>query len=419
MTKLTKHVGLLLALVLLASTILVGCGTPEETSVPATATTAAGESATATSVPDESEEFVFGVVLVGPANDHGYSQAHAEAAAYVEEQIPGTRAIILESLNTSDRPDTTLEQVVDEMVSQGAQLIFTTSDDFSADTTAVATKYPDVEFVQCTGDQVLTGEASENLSNFMGQMIYMKAIAGCAAALKTETDTIGYLGPLVNDETRRLVSASYLGCKECYERYRDGDAEDLTFIVNWIGFWFNIPGVTLDPTDVANDLFNNGVDVLLSGIDTTEAIVVAGQRYEQGEQVWAIPYDYVGACDVYPEVCLGTPYFNWGPDYVDFVTRAMNGELEQVWEWNAPNWDDINDTTVSPVGYDFGAGLSDEDIANLNDFIADLASGEFQLFEGPLYLQDGTLYVAEGEVATEEQIWYLPQLLQGMDGASN
>jgi len=33
-------------------------------------------------------------------------------------------------------------------------------------------------------------------------------------------------------------------------------------------------------------------------------------------------------------------------------------------------------------------------------------------------LQDGTVYIKEGEVATDLQIWYLPQLLKGMQGPS-
>ena len=37
--------------------------------------------------------------------------------------------IVLDKVNTADRPDTTIEAVVDDMVSQGAQLIFATSDD--------------------------------------------------------------------------------------------------------------------------------------------------------------------------------------------------------------------------------------------------------------------------------------------------
>ena len=41
-------------------------------------------------------------------------------------------------------------------------------------------------------------------------------IAGCAAALTTKTGQIGYLGPLINDETRRLASSAYLGAKYCW-----------------------------------------------------------------------------------------------------------------------------------------------------------------------------------------------------------
>ena len=36
------------------------------------------------------DEFVFGVVLVGPKDDHGWSQAHYDAGLYVEENLPGS-----------------------------------------------------------------------------------------------------------------------------------------------------------------------------------------------------------------------------------------------------------------------------------------------------------------------------------------
>ena len=368
-------------------------------------------------------EFVFGVILVGPYNDHGYSEAHYNAGKYVEETVANTRMIYYDKLNSSDRKGITLEQVVDDMIAEGAQMILTTSDDFAADTDVVAAKYPDIPFVHISGDHAhpdkpADSKAPANVSNYMARMEYMKAVAGCAAALKTETGQVGYLGPLINDETRRLASSAYIGCRECYERYRGGNPDDLQFTVNWIGFWFNIPGFTLDPTQVANDLFNSGVDVLLSGIDTTEAIVVAGQRADKGENVWAIPYDYEGACEVKPEVCLGTPYFNWGPAYVRLVKAARAGKLEQEWVWEAPDWKDINDKTKSPVGFQFGAGLTEEEQKQLEEYIKDLASGKAELFAGPLYLQDGTEYLAAGEQATDEQIWYLPQLLRGMEGAS-
>ena len=368
-------------------------------------------------------EFVFGVILAGPHDDHGWSEAHFDAGKYVEENVSNTRMIYSDELDSADRKGTTLEQVVDDMVADGARLIFTTSDDLAADTDVVAAKYPDVDFLHISGDHAHPNrpeddKAPENVANYMSKMEYMQAVAGCAAALKTETKSIGYLGSLVNDETRRLASAAYLGCRHCYEKYRGGDPEELRFSVTWIGFWYDIPEVTRDPKDVANDFFDAGADVLLSGLATTEAMVVAGQRYDAGEKVWAIPYDFEGACAKKPEICLGTPYFNWGPAYVRFVNASRGGKFKQDWEWEAPYWRDINNRDRSAVGYAFGAALTEEDQEHLEEYIKDLSKGKAKLFVGPLYLQDGTTYLSDGDVATDEKIWYLPQLLRGMEGAS-
>jgi simple sugar transport system substrate-binding protein len=364
------------------------------------------------------EEAVFGVILVGPYNDHGWSEAHYRAAEYATEKLPNTRFVYLDKLNPADRPETTLEQAVDDMVSQGANVIFTTSDDFKEDTDSAAEKYGDVTFVHISGDHVLTGEAPANVDNYMGRMVYGKMIAGCAAALATETGTVGYVGPLINEETRRLASSAYLGARYCYENYRGMDPDDLRFIVTWIGFWFNIPGVTLDPTEVSNDLINEGADVLISGIDTTQALVVTGQRAGQGERVFAIPYDYEGACEEAPDVCLGVPYFNWGPAYVDRVKAVQEGTWEQQFVWANPDWSDINDRDSSAIGFLKGPALTEDWSAQLDQFIAGLADGSVAPFVGPINYQDGSAYLADGEKATDEQIWYMKQLLAGMEGPS-
>nr|PZN57344.1 MAG: BMP family ABC transporter substrate-binding protein [Chloroflexota bacterium] len=378
------------------------------------------------------DELVIGLILIGPRNDHGWSQAHYEGALYVEENLPGTSVLVFESLNTADAPETTLLDVVTEMVDQGAKLILTTSDAFEEDTLVVAQAFPDITFINVSGDDALTGEAPENLGNVMGQMEWGKLIAGCAAGLQTQTGKIGYLGPLINHETLRLASSSYLGARYCYEEYKGGDPEDLEFTVTWIGFWFNIPGVTLDPNEVANNFFDSGVDVVISGIDTTEAITVAAQRASQGEAVWAIPYDYVDACALGEDVCLGTPYFRWGPAYLEIARSVMEGTWEQSWDWLSPDWSDINNPDTSHVGYIMGNGLTEENAELLQDFIDMLAEfatnpmtpeNEFgikhiALWEGPLNLQDGTELAPPGQFVDPLDIWYLPQLLEGMIGPS-
>lgn len=363
-------------------------------------------------------ELVFGVVLVGPKNDRGWSQAHFEAGTYVEENLPGSRMIVFESLNPADKPEATLEGVVDDMVSDGAKLIFTTSDEFEEDTVGVAEKYPDVTFINVSGDDALTGEAPPNEGNIMGRMEDMKAVAGCAAALATTSGKIGYLGPLINFETRRLASSAYLGARYCYENYRGMDPASLEFTVTWIGFWFNIPGVTLDPTEVATNFFDSGVDVILSGIDTTEGIDVAGQRAARGDTVWAIPYDYEGGCENAPDICLGVPYFNWGPAYLETAQQVLDGTWTQSWVWNPPYWEDLTDNTKTAAGWVSGNALTGDMQTNLDAFISGLASGDINVWSGPINLQDGSEYIPAGATATDEQVWYLPQLLEGMEGPS-
>lgn len=373
---------------------------------------------TETRSPTPAEEFVFGLIMVGSRDDHGWSEAHYTAGRYVEAHMPNSRMIYIDKLNPNDRPETTLEEAVNDMVAQDVQLIFITSDDFAVDTFLVAEKYPDITIIHVSGDHVLTGEAPLNLSNYMGRMEYGKMIAGCAAALATDTGILGYLGPLINDETRRLANSAYLGARYCYEHFRHQDPDELHFKVEWIGFWFYIPGVTADPIQVSNDLFDQGADVILSGIDTMEVLDVADERAAAGERVLAIPYDYEGACADAPRICLGVPYFNWGPGYLDIARAVIEGTWEQSWEWTGPDWDDINNRETSTVGFLEGQALTAEQSAQLEQFIAGLADGSLILFKGPLNYQDGTSFLTEDEVASDEQIWYMPQLLAGMEGLS-
>ena len=415
----------LFSLLIIAAMLLAACGSgaADEPAAeePAAEEPAAEEPAAEEPMaeePMEAEPIKFGMVLVGPRNDRGWSQAHYEGGEFVEEHFPGSEMILFELLNPADKPEATLEGVVDDMVADGASLIFTTSDEFEEDTLGVAEKYPDVTFINISGDDALTGEAPANLGNIMGRMEDMKAIAGCAAALTTETGNIGYLGPLINFETRRLTASAYLGARYCYENYRGMNPDDLDFTVTWIGFWFNIPGVTLDPTEVSTNFFDTGSDVIIGGIDAPVNLDVAGQRAAAGEQVWAIPYDYEGACETAPEICLGIPYFNWGPAYLEAAMGVADGSWTQSWDWNPPYWDDLTDNSKTPAGWVNGPGMPEALQGDLDDFIAKLASGEVNVWAGPINLQDGSPYIADGAVATDSEVWYLPQLLEGMEGPS-
>jgi simple sugar transport system substrate-binding protein len=370
--------------------------------------------------PAAGSKLVIGLVMVGPYNDHGWSQANYDGVQYVKAKVPGVDFVYIDKANSADRPGTTVSQLGESLMEQGAKMVIFSSDDMSDEAVKFAREHKDIFVVMTSGDQTWKdGKAYKDLPNMiciMGRMEYMKMVAGVAAALTTKTGKIGFLGPLINDETRRLAASAYLGARYAWVNYLKKDPAKLDFKVTWIGFWFNIPGVTSDPTQVADDFFNSGYDVVISGIDTTEAVAEAAKFVGQGKKVWAIPYDYSKAIDEGKGVSLGVPYFNWGPAYVKATKDAMAGTWKSHWEWNGPDWKNINNPDTSAVGFNKGT-LSKEASAGVDKFVAELAKG-LNLWAGPINLQDGSVYLKKGEKATDKQIWYLPQLLQGMQGQS-
>lgn len=415
----------LLAVLFAFALLAAACGDGEgDTTTAAPDTTVArGDTTAAPTGGVPLDEFKLGILLVGPEFDQGYSQAHFEGAQYAIEKLglPEDALISLDFINPADNPGLTPEGVAADMISQGADLIIFNSDDMRDGALDAAALNPDTPMLHISGDSAWAdGEAFEaglsNLGNVFGQMIYGKMIAGCAAALTSETGHLAYLGPLTNDETRRLVNSAYLGAQHCWENVRGEAAGSLTFDVTYIGFWFEIPGVTLDATQVVNDFIDSGADVILSGIDTTQALVRSGQRADAGEQLWAIPYDYISACQEAPGICLGVPYFNWGPVYLELAQSVIDGTFTADFQWLAPDWSDINNIDSSIIGYEKGDGLSAENAAALDAFIAGLADGSINLYEGPLNWQDGSTFLGDGETATELQIWYSAQCVEGVSG---
>jgi len=364
------------------------------------------------------DTFTFGLLMVGPANDHGWSQAHFEAGKEIEKTVPGSKMIYIDKVNPADRPGVTVPFLVDDLVGKGAKLIIGNSDDMTDGIKEAAMLHPDVKFIHISGDDAKQKESPANLSNLMGKMEYGQMMAGFAAAMSSKTGKIGYLGPLINDETKRLATSCFLGARYAWTEILKKNPAKLSFKVSWIGFWFNIPGVTSDPTQVVKNFFDGGADVVVSGIDTTEALIVANQRKKEGADVTAIPYDFQGACATAPEACLGVPYFNWVPGYTHYISAAKDGKWNKEWLWLGPDWKNMNNMMTSSIGFLNGKALSAESATALAAFVKGLGDGSVNLFSGPLNFQDKTVFLKAGEKATDEQIWNLPQLLEGMQGAS-
>jgi simple sugar transport system substrate-binding protein len=140
------------------SLILAACAqTP--TPAPATATAPAAPQPTPTPAPAQPtatptaapKEIIFGMLLVGPYNDRGWSQAHYEAGKYVEQKLPGAKMLYIDKVNPADRPGTTAFQLAEELVAKGAKVIIFNSDDHKDEAIKFAKAHPDIVVIHASG----------------------------------------------------------------------------------------------------------------------------------------------------------------------------------------------------------------------------------------------------------------------------
>ena len=149
--------------------------------------------------------------------------------------------------------------------------------------------------------------------------------------------------------------------------------------------------------------------MIISHIDTPEALVVTSQRAAEGENVFVVGYDYENSCETAPEVCLGVPYFNWGPEYLKAAKSVVDGNFEPQFIWSGPDANDWNNHDTSTIGFKKGTILTKDEESKLDSLMVDLMLGNKNLFTGPLNFQDGSQYIADGVADTDAQSWYTHQ----------
>jgi basic membrane protein A len=167
----------------------------------------------------DSGKFNVAMVLIGPHDDGGWSQAHYEGLLYIQENVPDVNIAYIE--NVPEGADS--EQVFRALARKNFDLIFGTSFGFGDAMEAVASEYPDTMFIHLTG--IKSNE--KNFGNLMGAMENMKYLAGMLAGARAKADgnpKLGYMATFPIPEEIRLGNAT--GHEEDLPRMYDGCALD-------------------------------------------------------------------------------------------------------------------------------------------------------------------------------------------------
>ncbi len=366
--------------------VLSACG-PAKTEAPATQPPAATEPPVATEppadtgglqIPDVEEgKFNVAMVLIGPHDDGGWSQAHYEGLIYVEENVPNVHVAYIE--NVPEGADS--EQVFRSLARKGFNLIFGTSFGYMDPMETVASEYPDIMFIHISGYK----SNETNFGNLFGAMEDMKYLAGMIAGARAKADgnpKLGYMATFPIPEELRLGNAIALGMKKT--------CPECTMDVRWINTWH-------DPViekEAAASLFDAGAQVVFTGADTP---AVADVAQEKGK--WGITYDWYGSCKV--DACLTAPYWNWGSVYANITEGVIDGTYKPGWDYFEADSGGLG-LYGFMEGEELTKGMADLDpavIQLVRDTLAQMLAGEFDRFDvfaGPITDNKGNVVLAEG-----------------------
>lgn len=365
-----KILSLVLVMVTLVVTLLTGCGSSDS-------------SKTSTDTAKKDTKLKVGFIYVGAIGNDSFTYAHDQGRLYLEKET-GVETIYKESV----KEDTAeVKKVVEDMISQGANVILGTSFGFMDGIEEEAKLHPDLKFFHCSGYK-----QAENMTNYFGRIHDIEYLAGITAGMKTKTNKIGFVGAYSIPEVVRNVNAFTLGVRSVNP--------NATVKVTWTSTWY-------DPAkekEAAKALIDQGVDVIAQHQDTTGA-----QQAAEEAGIFSIGYN-VDMSKSASKANLTSAVWNWGPYYVSQIKAIQAGT------WKSDSyWGGINDKIIdlAPLTENVAPGTKEA----IEKAKADIASGAKVVFKGTIKDQTGAVKVAEGTTMTDKELLSMDWLVEGVEGS--
>lgn len=377
-----KILGTCLAVAMVLSMALAGCGSPASNSD--ADSKPEGSAATGTMKAIAKEDLKIGFAYVGPADDGGYTYAHDQARLKMMKNIGlnDDQCIIDESIPE----DANCETRIRNMIDQGCNVIYSTSFGFQDYTANVAKEFPEVYFAHATGNVTL-----DNMSTYMGRIYQPRYLSGIVAGMKTSSNKIGYVAAMPIPEVIRGINAFTIGVRSVNP--------EATVEVLWTNSWY-------DPAlekSTAIELLNKGCDVIAQHCDTT-----GPQMAAQEKGAYAIGYN-ASTADAAPDAYLTAPLFHWDKFYTQDVQKIIDGTWkgEKVWLGLESGLVSLDTLTKNCA-----EGTQEK----VDEATNKIKSGEEKIFVGPLKDNTGAERVKDGVVMTDDEIWNCNWFVEGVIG---
>jgi basic membrane protein A len=386
-TKFSPLVSLMCGMASISLLALGLTGCTNTTATPSKTKAGGGPSA---SGPSGGDTLSIGFIYVGPKDDYGYNQAHADGAAAVKK-MPGVKVTEEEKVPETVDVQKTMKSMIEL---DGAKLIFPTSFGyFDPHVLKMAAEYPKITFLHCGG---LWDEKKHptNVGSYFGYIDECQYLSGIVAGHTTKSKKIGFVAAKPIPQVRRNINAFALGARSV--------DPTITCSVIFTGDW----SMPVKEAEATSSLIDKGVDVITCHVDSPKVVIETAER----RGIYSCGY-HCSQAVLAPKGYLTGAEWNWEKVYIDYVNALKAGT-------KVPNLVrgglQANIVKTSP----YGPAVSDSAKKAADAAKAKFMDGSFVIFKGPLKDNTGKDLIPAGKSfgQTAIELESMDYLVEGVIG---
>ncbi len=336
---------------------------------------------------------VVGFIYVGPRDDYGYNQAHAEAAAILKK-MAGVKVVEEEKV-----PETVaVEKSMESMINlDGATLMFPTSFGyFDPHMLKEAAKFPKVEFRHC-GGLWTEGKHPKNTGSYFGYIDEAQYLSGIVAGSVSKSGKLGFVAAKPIPQVLRNINAFTLGAQSVNPK--------VTTQAIFTGDW----SLPVKEAEATNSMVAQGVDVVTCHVDSPKVVIETAER----AGIYTCGY-HTNQAKLAPKGYLTGAEWNWEKIYVDMVEGMKKGQAPGNFVRGGLKEGYVRTSAYGPA---VPAAVREKaDAAK-----AAIVSGSLPIYKGALKDNKGNVVIPAGTsyVITEPKLESMNYLVEGVLGATS
>lgn len=334
-----------------------------------------------------------GFIYVGPRDDYGYNQAHAEGAAAVKK-LPGVR--VVEEENVAETLD--VQKTMESMINfDGTSLLFPTSFGyFSPHILQVAPKYKDLRFQHC-GGLWSADKHPKNVGSYFGYIGMGQYLNGVAAGHASKSKKIGFVAAKPIPQVLLNINSFLLGARSVDPA--------ITCQVIFTGEW----SMAVKEAEATNALIDQGADVITCHVDGPKVTIETAA----GRGAYVCGY-HANQSVLAPDKYLTGAEWNWANVYTGMVkTVQQGGTIDNFVRGGLAE----GFVKMSPLG----SAVSDKARAQFEDTKGKIMKGGFAVIKGPLKDNKGKVIATAGQSFVESDVALesMDYLVEGVIGSTS